>query len=306
MLTAAQLQAALSPPATPVQRLQAPLFDRQGVEFWVKRDDLIDAEIPGNKWRKLKYNLIAARQAGYSRLLTFGGAYSNHLHAVAHAGRRFGFETVGIVRGEAPPTLNNTLRQCRACGMDLHFISRKEYKQINTTAYIDQLKAQFGDVCVIPQGGSNALATRGCGELAEEINHQLEYPAYIATACGTGGTLAGMIRAAKVEQQLLGIVVLKGASALANDIELLPQPEKPALLSASWRLIHDYHFGGYAKIPAPLKGFVTEFNAQFGFKIEPIYTGKLFFGLFELVLQGYFEPGTRLVAVHTGGLQYLK
>ncbi|MEL6864596.1 MAG: pyridoxal-phosphate dependent enzyme [Bacteroidota bacterium] len=282
---------------SPIQEIQSPLLKERKLRLLVKRDDLLDKSLSGNKWRKLKYNLHEAFNQQKKCLLTFGGAYSNHLYATAAAGQRFGIPTIGIVRGEAVEPPNPTIRFLRACQMKLHFVSRHAYRQ--KTDLLDQLDLDLTDCYILPEGGSNPLAMKGCTELVEETREQLAFvPEVWALACGTGATLAGLIEGLGGTAQALGIAVLRDASLGERIQSLLSRP-----LTDNWSLCLDYHFGGYARFDEELIQWINDFRRQFGIPLEPLYTGKLFFGLFDLIQQGYFPVGTTILAVHTGGLQ---
>ncbi len=267
------------------------------VELFVKREDVLHSEISGNKFRKLKYNLQEAKRLGFSKLVTFGGAYSNHIAAVAAAGKVFGFGTIGIIRGDELATKfleNETLKLAHENGMCFEFVSRTDYRNKTSETFIENLKLKFGDFYLIPEGGTNTLAVKGCEEIL--VNSDGEFN-YICCAIGTGGTISGLINSAFNKQKILGFPALK-ESFLNEEIDLFTQRN-------NWKLIRDYHFGGYAKTSSELITFVEQFNEAQSFKIEPIYTGKMFYGLFDLIKNNYFEPNTKILAIHTGGLQGL-
>lgn len=283
----------------PLQQLHAELLIAADIELLVRREDLIDAELGGNKWHKLKHNLHAARQQGCHTLLTFGGAYSNHIYATAAAGKRFGFDTIGIIRGEAHAKLNPTLSFARDCGMQLHYLDRDTYREKNSAAVIQQLHELFGDFYLIPEGGNNALAVQGCCEMVRAIDQPFDF---ICCACGTGATLAGISLGLKPEQQAIGFAVLKGGEFLHHEILRMRalSTEKSRSL---WGVETDYHFGGYAKINSELIGFMDFFKNEFSIELDAVYTAKMFYGLFALIKQGRFKPGSRIIALHSGGLQ---
>jgi 1-aminocyclopropane-1-carboxylate deaminase/D-cysteine desulfhydrase-like pyridoxal-dependent ACC family enzyme len=275
-----------------------------GVRLLLWRDDLLNPDLPGNKARKLKYNLTAAREQGHTRLLTFGGAYSNHLAAVAAAGRLYGFETVGLVRGEEHTPLNPTLARCVADGMQLHYLDRTTYRQRTEPALLADMQQTYGPAYVLPEGGTNTLALRGVAELIGELRQHTDFDA-VAVAAGTGGTLAGLalgLAEAHYPAHLLGVAALKGAGFLQEEITALTQAATGQPL-ATYELHLDYHFGGYAKLPPELRAFIQEFELNFGILLDPIYTSKLLFGVLDLIERGHFAPGSTVVAVHTGGLQ---
>lgn len=261
----------------------------------MRRDDLLHPEISGNKYRKLKYNLQQAARQGAETLLTFGGAFSNHLVATACAGKEYGFKTIGIVRGEElsrRADLNPTLTKARELGMRLKFVSRTVYREKETTAVLSVLREEFGSFYLLPEGGTNALAIKGCEEILTEADTSFDF---ICCAVGTGGTMAGLINASTEDQQVLGFPALKG-TYLQKDICSFVRKR-------NWRLIHDYHFGGYAKINEPLVAFINNFRDSTGIPLDPVYTGKLMYGLMEMIEQGLFASGTRILAIHSGGLQ---
>lgn len=290
----------------PLQELNDPRIAPYGVRILVKRDDLIHPQISGNKWRKLKYNLAQATKLGKNTLLTFGGAYSNHILATAAAGKLAGLRTIGIIRGEEHLPLNSTLQYARDAGMELHYMDRNSYRDKNRPELQEQLRRQFGDFYLVPEGGSNAYAVKGCSEIITEIDEDFDY---ICCASGTGGTLAGIIAGLCGKKQAIGFAALKGAAFLYNDVEQLL--ESYAVVSGrqevtsykNWQIELGYHFGGYAKTTPELLQFVEEFEQVNGFAIEPIYTGKMFFGLYDLIKQGVIVEGQRVVAIHTGGLR---
>ncbi|WP_187264549.1 1-aminocyclopropane-1-carboxylate deaminase/D-cysteine desulfhydrase [Pontibacter beigongshangensis] len=283
----------------PLQQLRHPLLDQQNVELWVKREDLLHPALPGNKWRKLKYNLQEAKRQQKSTLLTFGGAYSNHIAAVAAAGEEFGFRTIGMIRGEEHLPLNPTLRFAISKGMELHYLSREVYRQKDAPDFLQQLSGQFQEPFILPEGGTNMLAVKGCTEIVTDIDMKYDY---ICCASGTGGTLAGIIAGLKGEKQVLGFPALKGGAFLRPEIEQLLQNYSGRHFD-NWELITNYHFGGYAKVKPELLTFMQQFRERHQVTLEPVYTGKMMFGVFDLVAKGFFPEGARIIAVHTGGLQ---
>lgn len=283
----------------PLQQLYDPLLQEQETELWLKREDLLHPQIPGNKWRKLKYNLHEAKRLQYSALLTFGGAYSNHIAATAAAGKQFGFKTIGIIRGEEHLPLNSTLYFAVSCGMQLHYISREQYRQKNEPAFLEELREQYKQPYILPEGGTNLLAVQGCTEIVQDIT--LNYD-YICCAAGTGGTAAGMVAGLAGEKRILTFPALKGGEFLQQEIEELVL-QYSGHKYTNWQLITNYHFGGYAKVKPELLAFIHDFQQWHHIPLEPIYTGKMMYGLFDLIRQGYFPKGSRIIAVHTGGLQ---
>lgn len=271
------------------------LPDKWGVELFIKREDNIHAFVSGNKYRKLKYNLLEADKAGFKTLLTFGGAYSNHIAAVASAGNILGFKTIGVIRGDElrdSINTNPTLRFAQDNGMQFKFIPRDLYRDKTNNSFIESLKTEFGAFYLIPEGGTNTLAIQGCEEILKESDKEFDY---ICCAVGTGGTVSGLINCSKPGQQVLGFPALKG--------EFLQQVISKFALKDHWKLIHDYHFGGYAKINTELISFINEFKKKNNIPLDPVYTGKMMFGIFDLIEKNYFPKGSKILAIHTGGLQ---
>jgi len=265
------------------------------INLVVKREDLIHPFISGNKYRKLKYNLIEARNLGFDTLLTFGGAYSNHIAAVASVGKQLNFKTIGIIRGEELITKvndNPTLKFATESGMHLKFISRDVYKNKTETSFLKALKEEFGAFYAIPEGGTNALAVKGCEEILTEADAKFDY---ICCSVGTGGTISGIINSSKPEQEILGFPALKG-DFLDDEIRKFAKRD-------NWRLINEYHFNGYAKINTELVEFINRFKALNGIQLDPIYTGKMLFGIYDLIQKKRIPENSSILAIHTGGLQ---
>ena len=287
---------------SPLQLLSSPLLDTKKIQLYVKREDLIHPVIGGNKWRKLKYNIDALQQNKTNTVLSFGGAYSNHIYALAGAGQLFNFNTIGVIRGEPCEPLNPTLAYAKKAGMHLHYVSRQEYRLKETADFIENLKYQFGDFLLIPEGGSNELALPGCAEIITELDEQLDglYDT-VCLPCGTAGTLSGLI-SSKTEKKLLSIAVLKGADFLHENVNQLLDTKTDAKNEA-WEINLNYHFNGYAKYTPELINFISGFKQVFKIDIEPVYSGKMFYGLFDLIRNDYFVEGSTVVALHTGGMQ---
>lgn len=287
--------------STALQKIEDEIFDSSGVNLFVKRLDLIHPEISGNKWYKLKYNLIEAERKNYDTLLTFGGAFSNHIYSTAAAGRLFGFKTIGVIRGEENLPLNPTLDFAKKCGMRIVYLDRNSYRRKNSDGIISSLEEKFGKFYLIPEGGSNTLAVKGCAEIVEGIETKFDY---ICTACGTGGTLAGLISALSENQSALGFAVLKGAYFLNENVNSLLKTSL-AKRKNNWQIIFDYHFGGYAKINSELLKFISEFESKHSIKLEPIYSGKMLFGIYDLIRKNFFSKNSKIIALHNGGMQGL-
>jgi len=261
----------------------------------IKLEYLNHPAISGNKYRKLKYNLLEAKQLNSSVLLTFGGAYSNHIAAVAVAGKEFGFNTIGIIRGEelvGKTADNPTLTFAKQQGMRLHFVSRERFRDKTSEAFLTELQLMFGDFYLIPEGGTNKLAVKGCEEILTETDTSYDY---ICCPVGTGGTISGLINSSFPGQKILGFPALKG--------DFLREEISKFARKSNWEIIPDYHFGGYAKINSELISFINTFKSAYKLPLDPIYTGKMMYGIFDLMRQGYFPEGSRILAIHTGGLQ---
>ncbi len=289
---------------SPLQQLDSPFLDEANIQLYVKRDDLLHPKFGGNKWRKLKYNLISARENNVNTLLTFGGAWSNHIYATAAAGKHFGFNTIGIIRGEQSETPSETLLFAEKCGMHLHYISRSEYRQKNRNDFLQAIRKKFNSPYILPEGGSNALAIKGCEEIIDEINMDIDAPFdAICCASGTGATLAGLVNKIKTEQMAIGFSALKNGNFLIDDVNAFLREKKTKSTTNSWRIETEFHFGGYAKITPELINFIQTFQAQYNIPLDVIYTGKMFYGLFSLIKRKHFLPGSKIIAIHTGGLQ---
>ena len=277
---------------SPVQQIHEKLFDEQGLKLFIKRDDLIDPIISGNKWRKLKFVLRDARSLGKSHLVTFGGAYSNHLLATAAAAAKFGFSSTGIVRGEE--VNNDTLFLCRLYGMNLLFTDRDSYR--DKLALFTQYFGSDTDAYFIDEGGASVLGAQGVSELIGELPETFDH---IFCACGTGTSAAGIINGisdAKLSTNFHGVPVLKNGEFLRTDIDAyLNNP-------ADYKLHTDYHFGGYAKTDEALISFIKNFTSSTGILIDPVYTGKMLFAIYDRAAKSYFKPGDKILAVHTGGI----
>jgi 1-aminocyclopropane-1-carboxylate deaminase len=277
---------------SPVHQIHDKLFDEKGLKVFIKRDDLIHPIISGNKWRKLKYLLRQAYQEGKTHLVTFGGAYSNHLLATAAAAARFGFKSTGIVRGEE--VNNDTLFLCRLHGMDLLFTDRESYR--DKPALFNQYFSSDNQAFFIDEGGASALGAKGCSELIDELTGTYDH---VFCACGTGTTAAGIINGLaghNLHTKFNGVPVLKNGEFLRKDIDkFLDQ-------STDYLLHTEYHFGGYGKITDELIQFIKRFTAATGILIEPVYTGKMLYAIYDLASKGHFIPGSSILAVHTGGI----
>ena len=263
--------------------------------FILKREDQLHAFVSGNKYRKLKYNLKEADILGFKTLLTFGGAFSNHIAAVASAGYLLGFKTIGVIRGEEVQDKierNPTLRFAKKNGMQFKFVSREVYRAKTSELFIKGLRKEFGAFYLIPEGGTNTLAIKGCEEILTDEDKTFDF---VCCAVGTGGTISGLINCSKPSQKVLGFPALKG-SFLHQDISKF-------VSKTNWELISDYHFGGYAKVNRELVAFINNFKVENNMNLDPIYTGKMMYGILDLIDKNYFPSGSKVLAIHTGGLQ---
>ncbi len=260
------------------------------------REDLIHPHVSGNKFRKLTYNLTAAKEQYHDTLLTFGGAFSNHIAAVAAAGKEFGFQTIGIIRGdelENNTTLNPTLKFAQHCGMTLHFVSREVYRHKASTEFYKELERNFGPFYLLPEGGTNELAVKGCEEILGKHTEDFDV---ICVSVGTGGTLAGIVNAALSHQRVIGFSALKGTFQKETITPFIDQ-------NRVFEITDQYCFGGYGKIDIDLVRFINEFYKNTGIPLDPVYTGKMMYGIFDLIRTGELNENNRILAIHTGGLQ---
>ncbi len=277
------------------QKVNLPLLEEKKVSLFIKREDKIHPLISGNKYRKLKYNIKKAKIVQYQTLLTFGGAFSNHILATACAAHENGLKSVGIIRGEELAFKwkdNPTLLKATALGMKLKFVSRLDYRNKHSDEFIEQLKAEYGRFYLLPEGGTNDLAIKGCEEIlmAEDADFNA-----VCCSVGTGGTIAGIINSVSLKQKVMGFPALKG-DFLKEDICKFANNDQ-------WNLQLDYHFGGYGKVSAELINFINDFKKETQIPLDPIYTGKMMFGILDMVEKDKFEPNTKILAIHTGGLQ---
>lgn len=282
----------------PLQKIKSDFITSKGVELFVCRLDLNHPHISGNKLYKLKYNIEEAKKQGKKTILTFGGAFSNHITATAAAGKEYGFDTIGIIRGEEVSELNPTLTFAKECGMQLHFVSRALYQ--NKEELNKHLEQHFSSLNYysIPEGGSNELGIKGCTEITKNIPIDFDYA---CCACGTGSTITGITLSLKEHQQAIGFQVLKGENYIKTEVEKWLSHFKSS--ENNWEINEDFHFGGYAKLKPELLNFMLEFEKKNAIPLDYIYTGKMMFGIIELIKAGKFKKGDRIIAIHTGGLQ---
>ncbi len=283
---------------SPVQEIKEDLFSEKGVRVFVKREDLNHPVISGNKWRKLKYNLKEAKRLGHKKILTFGGAYSNHIHAVAGTCKIYNFETIGVIRGEEVLPLNDTLAYAKSCGMTLHYLNRSDYRLKNNHAVKRGLQLAFGESYIIPEGGTNNLAIKGCTEIIKELTESYDH---YCLSIGTGGTISGVIDGLDGKAGIIGFSSLKG-SFLTSEIGSILS-EYSGKIYNNWQVNNDYHFGGYGKAKPELLQFMSAFENRHYMLLDPVYTGKAMYGLYDLIHNDHFDPGQKILFIHTGGLQ---
>ncbi len=269
--------------------------DNASVKVFIRREDLIHPFVSGNKFRKLKYNLLQAKKENQHTLLTFGGAYSNHIAATAFAGKEHGFQTVGVIRGEELETKiheNPTLLFAQDCGMKFEFVSRDAYRMKDTANFIENLREKHGSFYLVPEGGTNEFAVNGCEEILNKADEDYDF---ICCAVGTGGTISGLINGSFEGQKVLGFPALKG-DFLQKDIRNFAK-------NNNFSLLNEYHFGGYGKVTSELIEFINSFYKKNKIPLDPIYTGKMVFGVIDLIQKDYFPKNAKILLIHTGGLQ---
>ena len=274
------------------QEISYPLLKEKHVRLYLKRIDLVHSFLSGNKWYKLKYNLEEAVKLKKNTILTFGGAFSNHIAATSYAARNKGLNSIGIIRGEERLPLNSTLDFAIKHGMVLHYISRSDYRLKNTTNFRQNIKDIFGEFYLIPEGGSNKLAVKGTREIINNSDDQ----DYICCSVGTGGTIKGIIQASTIKQQIIGFLAIKYYDQINSSINRCVEKQ-------NWSLLNNYLFGGYARYNQDLINFIINFNKRNHIPLDAIYTGKMMFGIFDLIAKDYFPIGSKILAIHTGGLQ---
>lgn len=286
---------------TPLQEFIDPTLDKAGVRLLIKREDLNDPFISGNKWWKLKYNLAEAVQKNHHTLLTFGGAFSNHIFSTAAAAKELNLKSIGIIRGERIEPLNHTLSFAEECGMKLHFVSREDYRKKNDEEFVTELNKLFGDFYLIPEGGSNHLAVKGCEEFTREKLSQISFD-HLFLPVGTGGTMAGIICGLDGKKEVSGISVLKNGEFLNEDVKIMVEKYCEKIYE-NWRVLTSYDHGGYAKHTKELLAFVDTLKLEHNLPLDTVYTGKLMWAVLKEIGSGKFPRGTTVLALHTGGLQ---
>tara|TARA_Y100000994_G_C15703961_1_gene446543 strand:+ start:3130 stop:4020 length:891 start_codon:yes stop_codon:yes gene_type:complete len=282
-----------------ITKINCNLFVKKEVKVFIKRDDLIHNIISGNKWRKLKFNFQLAKKEGYNQILSFGGEYSNHLHALSYAANQLGFKSVGVIRGDKKK-LNPTLSFCKSQNMNFHYLDRSIYRSFKySKKTLFDLQKLFGKFYIIPEGGNNHLGVKGCQEIVTELDCDFDY---ICSPVGTGCTASGIISSINSNQQFIGFCAFNKTFEQHNSIVNYCNSE----LYSNWHLIADNHFGGFAKINSNLIKFVSQFYMDYKIKLDLIYMGKLFYSLFNLIEKGYFPSNSKIIVLHTGGLQGLE
>ena len=281
------------PVIPPLQELSDSLLIQKKLRVFILREDLIHSYISGNKWRKLYYNIQEAKQQRLDCLITFGGAFSNHIAATASAGKEFGFKTIGFIRGEEHLPLNSTLSYAKSCGMEFRYLTRSDYRLKETSTFLNSILKNDKNFYLLPEGGTNCFAVKGCEEILTDLPVDFDY---VCCACGTGGTISGIINSLKSDQKAIGFPALKGGGFLKDEIEKY-------VTNSQWELNLNYHFGGYAKVKPELINFINSFKTKHKISLDPVYTGKMLFGLWDLIEKDYFRAGSTIIAVHTGGLQ---
>ena len=274
------------------QEISLPILKEKEIRLFVKRLDKLHPFISGNKWFKLKYNLIEAKKLAHDTLLTFGGAYSNHIAATAFAAKENGLKSIGLIRGEENFPLNPTLHFARENGMELNYVSRADYRLKAALKFLDKLKSQFGDFYLLPEGGTNEFAIKG----AEEILDASDAQDYICCSVGTGGTITGIINASDSMQQVIGFPAIKGSGELLKDVRCWTDND-------NFKFINSYNYGGYAKVSKELIQSINEFYTTQDIPLDAVYTGKMMMGVLDLVTKDYFPKGSAVLSIHTGGLQ---
>jgi 1-aminocyclopropane-1-carboxylate deaminase len=285
-----------------IQELIDPLLKEAEVQVFIQREDLVFPLVPGNKWRKLKYNLLKARADNQDTLLTFGGPYSNHIAATAAAGKMYGFKTIGIIRGEEHLDLNPTLKKAQEEGMQIHYLDRSAYRNKQDPEFIQNLKQRYGSFYLIPEGGANLEGVKGCTEILKDTS--IDYD-IVCCPVGTGATLAGIVLGLPKDKKVIGFSSLKGSDFLTNDVnKYLNAFEKETRQDINnWSVNQEYHFGGYAKHTHELHAFIEHFAILHSIPLDFVYTGKMLYGIYDLLKKRSFAKGCKILVIHTGGIQ---
>ncbi|AFL83949.1 1-aminocyclopropane-1-carboxylate deaminase [Belliella baltica DSM 15883] len=290
----------LTPQSISNQKINYPLWEDRGIEVWIKRLDQVHPLASGNKFFKLKYNLERAISENHDTILTFGGAYSNHIYATAAAAKSLGLHSIGIIRGEETLPLNPTLASAKENGMRVDYVDREAYRRKTEPEFLQALQEKFGNFYLIPEGGNNAEAIKGTSEILEEKDSEFTH---ITCSIGTGGTFTGLVNSIEEQQTLLGFSSLKG-DFIHEEIKNLLKSHQ-VVSKGKYQILDQFHFGGYGKVNADLIEFVKWFYKEFEIVLEPIYTGKMIYGLFEMIKNKTIESNSKILIIHTGGLQGL-
>ena len=285
----------LSYTPTPIQEIQHSTLKEAKVRLVIKREDLNHPLVTGNKWWKLKHNFEEAKRLQKKTILTFGGAFSNHIYATSAAAQELNLKSIGIIRGEETLPLNSTLAFASKMNMKFHYVDREAYRTKDRPEFIEYLQNTFGDFYMIPEGGSNEFAVKGVAEFSKQLDIDFNY---LCCPVGTGGTVAGFISGLDIQKQIIGFSSLKGGDFLKQEVEQYVGTDK-----SNWRIETNYHFGGYGKQTQILLNFIRSFETLHHIPLEQVYTGKMMFGIFDLIQKKYFKSGSTILAIHTGGLQ---
>ena len=283
--------------STPITELRSDFLNKSGVRLLVKREDLNHPFVSGNKWWKLKYNLEEALRQKHNALLTFGGAYSNHIYATAAAAKELGLKSIGLIRGEEVLPLNHTLAFAESCGMKLYYVSREAYRHKTEEMFEQKLRDQFGEFYPIPEGGTNEFAVQGVAEFASALIDEVDFD-YLCLPIGTGGTMAGFVRGFAGRKNCIGFSVLKGGGFLNEEVKSWSGDS-----FNNWSIVEGYHFGGYAKVTDELINFMKDIEKQYQLPLDQVYTAKMMFGILDLIKKDFFKKGSTILMMHTGGLQ---
>jgi 1-aminocyclopropane-1-carboxylate deaminase len=275
-----------------VSKINTKIVEAKNIQLDLLRLDLIHLEISGNKWFKLKYNIAFAKENKFKSIVSFGGAYSNHLHALAFAGKLFNIKTIGIIRGEVVE--NETLHDCKKWGMELHFVSREQYREKYELHFLETIQQEFITSYIIPEGGNNELGQKGCAEILSQ--EQKEKYDLFCCSIGTGATFTGIINSLKGQKKAIGFCAIKNGHYLANEIQL-------QTANSNFEMQYEYHFGGFAKINDHLTSFIQQFKIEQQIELDRIYTAKMMFGIFDLIEKKSIRENAKILAIHTGGLQ---
>ena len=275
-----------------ISKINTKIVQEKNIQLDLLRLDLIHPEISGNKWFKLKHNIDFAIQNNFKSIVSFGGAYSNHLHALAFAGKQYNLKTIGIIRGEVVE--NETLQDCKRWGMDIHFISRETYREKYDIHFLKTVQEEFKTSYIIPEGGNNALGQKGCAEIVSP--EQKEKYDLFCCSIGTGATFTGIVNSLGGEKKAMGFSAIKNGHYIANEIQ-------QQTVFSNFELQYEYHFGGFAKLNDSLITFMQQFKNEHQIELDRVYTGKMLFGIFDLIEKNSFQEDTKILAIHTGGLQ---